>query len=129
MKHPIYTFIFSKSQLGDIKLEFLTRTIYNKIPRCLYIILYNIYILHVYTLQFCKTCYIILFNRNDTICPRSSYPFYVERYYIKWVTTSWTHSMKIKVYQLFWSWKVFMSFISFTNLTLVNDIVAQIDNL
>ena len=27
-----------------------------------------------------------------TICPRSSDPFYVVSYYIKWVTTSWTHS-------------------------------------
>ena len=28
----------------------------------------------------------------NTICPRSSYPFYIVSYYIKWVTTSWTHS-------------------------------------
>ena len=28
-----------------------------------------------------------------TICPRSSDPFNVVRYYIKSVTTSWTHSM------------------------------------
>ena len=27
-----------------------------------------------------------------TVCPRSSGPFYVVTYYIKWVTTSWTHS-------------------------------------
>ena len=27
-----------------------------------------------------------------TICPRSSDPFYKVSYYIKWVTTSWTHS-------------------------------------
>ena len=27
-----------------------------------------------------------------TVCPRSSDPFYVVTYYIKWVTTSWTHS-------------------------------------
>ena len=26
------------------------------------------------------------------ICPRSSDPFYIV-YYIKWITTSWTHSM------------------------------------
>ena len=25
-----------------------------------------------------------------TVCPRSSYPFDVVTYYIKWVTTSWT---------------------------------------
>ena len=25
-----------------------------------------------------------------TVCPRSSGPFYVVTYYIKWVTTSWT---------------------------------------
>ena len=27
-----------------------------------------------------------------TVCPRSSEPFYKVSYYIKWVTTSWTHS-------------------------------------
>ena len=27
-----------------------------------------------------------------TVCPRSNCPFYIVRYYIKWVTTSWTHS-------------------------------------
>jgi len=26
------------------------------------------------------------------MCPRSSDPFYILSYYIKWVTTSWTHS-------------------------------------
>ena len=26
-----------------------------------------------------------------TMCPRSSYPFYIVTYYIKWVTTSWTY--------------------------------------
>ena len=30
---------------------------------------------------------------NLTICPRSSDPFYIASYYIKWVTTSWTHSI------------------------------------
>ena len=29
---------------------------------------------------------------NCTVCPGSSYPFYVVTYFIKWVTTSWTHS-------------------------------------
>ena len=28
----------------------------------------------------------------DTVCPGSSDPFYIVTYYIKWVTTSWTHS-------------------------------------
>ena len=27
------------------------------------------------------------------MCPRISDPFYIVTYYIKWVTTSWTHSM------------------------------------
>ena len=31
-----------------------------------------------------------------TICPRSSAPFYIVSYYIKWVTTSWTHSIYLK---------------------------------
>ena len=32
-----------------------------------------------------------------TICPGSSDPFYIVTYYIKWVTTSWTHSIKPRV--------------------------------
>ena len=31
----------------------------------------------------------------STVCPRSSDPIYVVTYYIKWVTTSWTYSMKL----------------------------------
>ena len=34
-----------------------------------------------------------------TICPRSSDPFYIVIYYIKWVTSSWTNSTLIK-----WWW-------------------------
>ena len=34
-----------------------------------------------------KSCYLYI-----TICPESSYPFCRVTYYIKWVTTSWTHS-------------------------------------
>ena len=31
------------------------------------------------------------------MCPRSSFPFYIVSYYIKWVTTFWTNSnMKIR---------------------------------
>ena len=30
--------------------------------------------------------------QQNTMCPRSSDPFYIVSYYIKWVTTSWTHS-------------------------------------
>ena len=29
---------------------------------------------------------------GDTVCPGSSNPFYIISCYIKWVTTSWTHS-------------------------------------
>ena len=32
-----------------------------------------------------------------TICPRSSGPFYIVTYYIKWVNTSWTYSMVIYI--------------------------------
>ena len=31
---------------------------------------------------------------DSTICPRSSDPFYVVSCYIKWATTSWTHSSR-----------------------------------
>ena len=30
---------------------------------------------------------------SGTVCPRSSYPIYIVSYYIKWVTTFWTHRM------------------------------------
>ena len=33
------------------------------------------------------------FAYNNTVCPGSSDPFYIVSYYIKWVTTSWTHSI------------------------------------
>ena len=32
-------------------------------------------------------------NNFDTVCPRSSDPFQIVTYYIKWVTTSWTDSI------------------------------------
>ena len=32
------------------------------------------------------------YNLGDTVCPRSSDPFYIVIYYIKWVTTYWTYS-------------------------------------
>ena len=31
-----------------------------------------------------------------TVCPGSSDPFYIVSYYLKWVTTSWTHSLSEK---------------------------------
>ena len=30
---------------------------------------------------------------EHTVCPISSYPFHIVRYYIKWVTISLTHSI------------------------------------
>ena len=33
-------------------------------------------------------------GKTDTICQRSSDPFYVVTYYIKWVTTAWTHCIQ-----------------------------------
>jgi len=32
-----------------------------------------------------------------TICPRSNDPFFIVTYYIKWATTSWTHSSKADI--------------------------------
>ena len=32
------------------------------------------------------------FEFGATVCPRSSYPFYILSYYIRRVTTSWTNS-------------------------------------
>ena len=34
-----------------------------------------------------------MWGEETTVCPRSSDPFYVVTYYIKLVTTSWTHSI------------------------------------
>ena len=34
----------------------------------------------------------VLIHFMYTVCLRSSYLHYVVSYYIKWVTTSWTHS-------------------------------------
>ena len=31
-------------------------------------------------------------NLIHTVCPRSSYPFYIVTYCLKWITTSWTYS-------------------------------------
>ena len=31
--------------------------------------------------------------QEDTVCPRSSDPFYVVTYYINWVTTSWKYTV------------------------------------
>ena len=45
-------------------------------------------------------------NKYSTVCPRSSDPFYKASYYIKWVTTSWTHS-KNRIFELIflgWGW-------------------------
>ena len=37
---------------------------------------------------------------GHTVCPISSYPFYILSYNIKWVTTSWTHSMSKKAWPI-----------------------------
>ena len=33
--------------------------------------------------------------KKYTVCPKSSVPFYIVTYYIKWVTTSWTYNKGI----------------------------------
>ena len=37
--------------------------------------------------------YLIVLKNKHTVCQESSDPFYIESYYTKWVTTSWTHSI------------------------------------
>ena len=32
-------------------------------------------------------------NDRYTVCPSSSDPFYIVGYHVKWVTTSWAHSI------------------------------------
>ena len=41
----------------------------------------------------CILLYLNLKIINANICPRGSDPLYIVSYYIKWVTTSWTHSI------------------------------------
>ena len=36
----------------------------------------------------------VIRRKEVTVCPRSSDPFYIVTYYKKWVTNSWTHSIK-----------------------------------
>ena len=43
---------------------------------------------YVYT----TTVYTMVLTLDGTVCPGSSAPFFIVSYYIKWVTTSWTHS-------------------------------------
>ena len=40
-------------------------------------------------LMYAVGCTIQFRTFPDTVCPRSSDPFYIVSYYIKWVTTSW----------------------------------------
>ena len=37
----------------------------------------------------------VFYHIQNTVCPRSSNPFFRVSYYIKWVTTSWTYSNRI----------------------------------
>ena len=38
-------------------------------------------------------------DRQNTVCPRSSDPFYLVTYFIKWVTTSWTNSIMLSEFK------------------------------
>ena len=57
--------------------------------------IYTFYLDKIYSFVFyyirtyCSTEY----AAYDTVCPRSSDPFYTVNFYIKWVTTSWTYSI------------------------------------
>jgi len=51
------------------------------------------------------------FIRNDTLTPRSSALFYIETYYIKWVTTSWTDGKNVHTYYIFFTDKIFQPLI------------------
>ena len=42
-----------------------------------------------------KSKYNIILCCLDTVCPRSSYSFYIVSYYTNWVNTSWTYSIII----------------------------------
>ena len=42
----------------------------------------------------------------NTVCPRRSDPFYLVAYNIKWVTTSWTHSMYKTIFSALNSYRI-----------------------
>ena len=46
-----------------------------------------IFLFDVHTL---RTSTLSFFSGNNNVWPKSSDPFYIVTYYIKWVTTSWT---------------------------------------
>ena len=74
---------------------------------CVSYILYDIYILYIFIIYEClwrlaHFLIVYLLNKNitrllghivHTMCPGSSDPFYIVSYYMKWVTTSWAHSI------------------------------------
>ena len=51
-------------------------------------------------IKFNKSRYSSQWTNIGTICPGRRDPFYIVSYYIKLVTTSWTHSIKTKKVQL-----------------------------
>ena len=55
----------------------------------------NMYSINIYIhlLRFVEHLALFLnFIMDITMCPKSSNPFYIVSYYIKWVTTAWSHS-------------------------------------
>ena len=51
--------------------------------------LQNLILVFVHRVQMTQK-YFLVYKDWHTICPRSSYPFHILTYYIKWVTTSGT---------------------------------------
>ena len=50
--------------------------------------------------------FVTMYPFQHTVCPRSSDPFYTISYCVKWITTSWTHSIdmeKASKYLLPWA--------------------------
>ena len=63
--------------------------IYKMVTQCVRMVfLIGLVTLHYETMFKLIICNLL----NYTICPRSSYPFCLVAYYLKWVTSSWTHS-------------------------------------
>ena len=83
-EEPAFTLkvYWSEGLITALKSRWLTHTFFRELSQTSFRSYHNF----LQFLNFLNIVFII------TVCPRSSFPFYRVSYYIKWVTTFWTHS-------------------------------------
>ena len=101
---PLFKELFSEPKLGIFRgvegyglgdqalrhtCKFFNLAIFYRAKKNIYILLLFSQINIEWTIIHLKNNYQF---RKCTVCPRSSDPFYIVSYYIKWGTTSWTYS-------------------------------------